>query len=346
MPLRPTLSLVVGSTLPGALGLCVTNLAGIAAATNEAQESLMIDPMAPEEGWWAGWATGVFNLQIVQRHAYLVTAWDVARAIVMDVCTRPIRIRNGFYEYLQFGTGLRPKPCNACSQPIQAYERDTVPTLTDFPSTPSKLRFYPLSSADIGKKIQVQGVDANGNIVYGVDTVTQLSILGESVYLAAPFVETLNTYSKITGILKASTLDTITIFAVDPNTGIQTQISSMEPHELTANYRRYLLDGLPANCCQTANGIVQVSAQVRFDFVPALSPSDPLVIACIPAIIQQALFHKYEKQDTKTSAALADRHHTMAIRYLFGQLDAFQGKTSVAINVPLFGSQKLIRQPV
>lgn len=347
--------MVRSSPLPGAVGLCAGDISNVASIVNEAQERLLNDPMAPDEGWWGGWARMTFNATVTNRYAYIVTPQDVARVIVMGICQSPMRIRNGFYEFLQFGAGLQPRPsscvssvggqsCN-CNTTMQAYERDNVVTLTDQTVSPATIRFYPADASDLGKRILVQGNDQNGQPILSTDPETQAAILGEYVALTLPFVDTVNQFTKITGILKAQTSGQVQIFQVDPDTGAQTEISSMEPREITASYRRYLLNGLPTKCCNTTCGTTQVDTQVKFDFMPVQADPDFLLIQSLPALIEEAQAIRYSRLDSPNATQFEQKHHARALQLLFGQLDNYLGRTQTAIGVPIFGSQKLRLSP-
>lgn len=355
--MRLTLGMVQSSSFPGSIGICASDISTVAAAVNECQERLLIDPMAPDGGWWGGWARMVFNVSVGgDRYAYIVTPADIARVIVMDVCDKPVQIRNGFYEFLQFGIGLQPKPtacvigsnsqsCNLHST-MQAYERDNTVTLTDQTVSPATIRIYPTNSADLGRRILVQGTDQNGQVIYGVDTVTKAAILGEYVTITLPYADTVNQFTKLTGLLKDQTVGDIQIFQVDPTTGTQTEISSMSPNEITAQYRKYLLNGLPTRCCTTGCGTVQITAQVKFDFVPVQSASDYLLIQNLPALIEEGQSIRYSRMDSPKAAELEMKHHARALALMNGQLDHYFGKTQTAINVPIFGSNRLRAQPI
>ena len=343
---RPTLAHVRSSAFPEAIGECADNLSKIASIVNECQERLLHDPLAPDEGWYGGHAMMLFNVSQSNHAAYITTPREVARVIAFNVCDQPMRLRNGFYEYLEFGIGTQPNACgNNCGCQRQAYERDNAVTLASFLATPQKLRFYISDAADVGKRIVVQGTDQNGVMVLGLDSVTQQSVLGETVYLNMPFSDTVNTFATLTGFLKDVLLGPMQMFQVDPVTGTQVALSSMEPQETTAAYRRYLLNGLPANCCNAASSGLQVKAQVKLDLVPVVSDQDYLLIQSIPALIQEAMCRRYEMNDTEKAAKLAERHHLKAIQLLDGQLDHVLGKTSTAIRVSLFGSDRLRLQP-
>ena len=350
---RLTLGSARQSSLPSKIGLCADDISGVANAINEAQERLALDPLTPDEGWLGGWATMRFTVQDHHGHAYVTTPRDVARLIVMDIGHRPTMIRNGFYEYLQFGTGLQPKPCGhpshldcTCHRERQAYERDNVFTLSDLLPTPQTVRVYPVNPLDVGKRILIQGADQNGQTITSTDSRTQQTTLGEYLILQVPFVDSINQFSSITGILKDIMLGPVTIFQVDPVSGNQVSLSSMEPQEGAAHYRRYLLDGLPKDCCSGPPGRIQVSAQARLEFIPVVSDPDYLFIQSIQALIEEVQSARFSSMDTKSSAQLAASHHTRALQFLCGQLDLHQGKVNTAVRVSIFGSQPLKYQPI
>lgn len=356
--------MVRNSALGQRVGLCSGNLSAVAAVVNEAQECLIMDPLAPDEGWVGGWVKMVFNVATpvtCGRFGYITTPHDISRIILLDVCQQPTRIRNGFYEFLEFGIGLQPRQTGACcsnlpagstiglfscGQISEAYERDSVATLLDLNSSAQTIRVYPQNTLDVGRRIVIQGADQNGKEVLGVDQNTQKAILGETIFLQFPFVDSVNQFTTITGILKDQTVEPVQILQVNPSTGVESDLSSMEPQETTAQYRKYLINGLPSQCCNQPFGQVQVTAQCKLDFVPVQSDSDYLIIPNIPAIIEEVQSKRYSAQDSPAAAQLEEKHHRKALAYLFGQLDAIYGKVNTAITVPIFGSDRLRRQPV
>lgn len=346
---RLTFADALNSTLPKAIGLCRQDRMEVGFAVNEAQECLLTDELCPDEGWWNTWVTMLFNVTVTNHTAKIVTPREIARAIVLDICKRPRFLRNGFYEYLAFGTGAQPRGCSSslCCQTQQAFDRPNVVTLTDFPTNaPQFIRFYISDLADVGKRIIVQGPDQNGKQVLGTDPVTGLATIGEAVTLAFPFATTVNQYQEVQGFIKDPTKGPVTIFAVDPSSTAQTQISSMETNETTASYRQYFLNGLPDHCCNGPQGIVQVLAQCKLDFIPVANDTDYLIIQSIPALIEECQSKRYSRMDAAQAPTLEAKHHQKAIRILNGQLDHFLGKERTAIKVPLFGSNRLRRQPV
>ena len=342
--IRPTLALALNSGLPEHIGRCATDRTYVVGEINLAQQRLITDPLAPDEGWWGGWATMFFNLTVTNTLAYVRTPREIARLIVLDICNVPRFIRNGFYEYLQFGTGHRPRGCSSLlCDTTQAFDRADVPLLAPFPTTgPQFIRVYPTDAADVGRRVIVQGLDQNGKVVLGTDATTGGAAKGELLLLQFPFVQSTFSYQEVTGLIKDLTNGPVTIFAVDPTTGDQTQISAMETNETTAGYRQYLFAGLPKQCCQIPGGQVQVYAQAKLDFVAATADTDYLSLPNIPALDEECQSLRYSRMDTANAAQLEAKHHTAAIRLLCGQLDHFEGKTRTAIGVPLFGSNRLM----
>jgi hypothetical protein len=268
----------------------------------------------------------------------------VARAIVTDVNNCPVKIQNEFYEFLDFGRGLQPKPCqsSSCDGFVQAYDRNTVPILGTLNAGPQTLRSFPVDARDIGKIIIFQGNDQNGNPIESTDPVTNQTISGEVVVITLPFIDTVNQFSSITGIQKDSTFGSVTIQQVDPVTGTSSSLSSMEPTETTAAYRRYLVNNLP---CQgpITGAPIQVTAMCKLEYIPVASDPDYLGIPCVPALLAEAECCRYENMDTLKAQQLAAAKHSKALSLLFGQLDHYLGKERPAVSIPLFGPRKMIR---
>lgn len=348
MPQRPTFSSALNSTLPQSLGLCAQDRVAVAGYVNTSMERLINDPLAPDEGWWGGWVTMLFNLNVTNHTASLRTPGDIARIIVLDICNIPRFLRNGFWEYLIFGTGHQPKGCRPlCCATQQAFDRDIVPTLIPFPTTaPQFLRFYPTDAADIGRRVVAAGLDKNGIPILGTDVATGAASSGETVILQLPFSTSLNEFQDVTSLIKDPTKGPVKIFTVDPVTGTQSALSSMDPNETVAGYRNYFFNGLPDHCCQGQSGIVQVFAQCKLDFVPVVADTDFLIIQSLPAIEEECQSIKYSKMDSPQAPGLEKKHHDKAIQLLNGQLDNYLGKTRTAISVPIFGSARLRAQPV
>lgn len=346
--LLPTLSSALNrKSLTDAIGKCPKqDRSSCVDAVNEAIESLLEDPLQPDEGWYGTWVTMNFNITPQpDGTAMFTTPANIARVIVLDICNRPTFLRNGFYEYLQFGTGHRPRGCcgqSSCRCDVsQAFDRPNVPLLSPFPTGgPQIIRVFPTDARDVGRRFVVQGPDQNGNTVLGTDPTTGTTNIGETLLLQLPFSQTQFQYQNITGLLKDFTNGPVQIFAVDPNTQAQVQISAMAFNETTASYRQYLIVGLPQQCCNTG-GPIQIFTQNKLEFFPAVADQDYLGLPNLNAIQEECQSKRYSRMDAQTAPSLEDKHHKKALSYLCGQLDKYEGKVRTAIGVPIFGSNRL-----
>jgi hypothetical protein len=305
-----------------------------------------MDPSAPEEGFWGGWVRMGLTAAIVNNTAYVTTPRDVARLTDIAVCQQPIHMRNGFYEYLQYSPGLQPKSCAPrCGGELQAYDRDNVVTLFNLITTePQIIRVYANDSRDVGRRVLIQGLDQNGQVVLTTDPGTGHSAPGEYLQLKSPFVDYVYHYTRIDGLQKDETLGPVKFYQVSPTTGQENALSTMEPTEGSASYRRYLMTGMPhmSLCCTTCSPTVyQITAQARLDFIPVANETDYLTIPNVPALIEESLSIRLSRMDAPAANQRSIIHHVRALNLLYGQLDKYIGKTSCAVKMPLFGSAKL-----
>jgi hypothetical protein len=346
---RPTLSSFRALFPCEALGVCQSD-PKVRNYCNEATERLLMDPMAPDEGWWGGWVTMQFTASVALNNAaYITTPREVARLTDVAVCQRPIPLRNHFYEYLDFSPGLQPKNCNqnTCGSTFQGYSRDNVCTLNPLLPTPQTIRVYPFDARDINRRVLIQGKDNNKMTVLTTDPGTGQAGEGEYLTLRFPFVDSLNLFSELDGIQKDQTLGMIQLFQMDPATSLEVSLSAMEPNESTASYRSYLIAGIPNlnQCCQSGRTL-QLNAQAKLDFIPVVNETDYLIIPNVAALIEESLSLHYGRMDSPLASQQTSIHHQRALALLFGQLDKYLGKTTTAVRVSLFGSNRLRKQPV
>ena len=311
----------------------------VADYANDAQERLLMDPLCPSEGWWGGSVTLNLTATIANRSAYVVTPREIARLIVMGICQQPVQIRNGFCQYLQFGRGLQPKGCqnSACASPFQAYERDNVVTLAPLLSTPQQVRIYPTDVRDAGKRVLLQGKDQNGMVILTTDPGTGQSAPGEYISLSFPFSTSVNQFSTITGIQKDQSYGLRSILPGGPGHWRGGRAIGDGPergHGLVSALlgERY---PEPEPLLRQPGNPLQITAQGRLDFVPVQNETDYLTIPNVPALLEEAQSIRFSKMENGVNQSAF--HHARALQLLNGQIDAMEGKTSVAISVPISG---------
>lgn len=331
---------------PEAIGLCREDTVSVANVVNASQERLIYCDEAGDEGWWGSYAEILFTAS--RTNPFVTFPREVARVEMVDVCDRPIALNNQFFEYLRFGNGRLPKTCRNMFRCFpEAFERNEAVSFIDPPSSTFTLRAFATNIVDIeaAKRVLFQGVDVYGNVVYTQDSVNQIT--GEYVTLTTPFSSSVNTYSRLLGLQKDVTSGPVQIMSVDPSTGIQTLILTMEPSEQVARYRRYYFDSLPCVCpsilgCTTPQ-LIPIRAIVKLDLIPATVDQDYLLIQSLEALIEEAQSARFATIDGMEAKVESQRCHKAAVKFLNGQLTHYVGKNNPAIEFSPFGSAKLER---
>ncbi len=332
------------SRLPGVVGACEADILKIAQAVNGAQRRLIMAKEVCDEGWWGSFAEMVF--QVDPANPYITTPREVARIEAMTVCDSPVPVQNQFYEYLQFGNGTLPQTCgwNGACGITQSYTKNNVPTFTDLTNAPQLLRAYIGNPADVGRRAMISGVDSNGIPISSQDGYNRVQ--GQFAIFESPFVTWPQQFNSITGIQKDITSEQVSFYQVDPTSGVETLLLTMQPGEETAWYRRYYLGDLPRHCCNSSSGTVQVKAIVKLEPIDVAVDTDFLVLTNREAIIEEAASIRYSEMDTPTAKQMSRERHNMAIGLLNGELTHYLGTNSPAIQFKPFGSASLRKAAV
>ncbi len=348
----PTVADALASRLPGVIGKCATDVAGVCSYINSATSRLLYAREVGDTSWWGSWRE--IAVDISREEPHITLPFEVARIINLDVCTFPVPVQNEFFSYLRWGAGRFPKAnCHstrAGCAPMQAYDRGTFPTFTDITTENKKLRFYMTNTADEGKRVLAQYKDSNDVPVRTLDGT--VPVLGEMLTFVSPFVD--STYEVwpvrgVTGIQKDVTLGRVLVYSVDSITADQTLISFLEPGETSANLRRYFVSGLPRNCCnlpESQSTTVQVTALCKLEYVPVSVVTDALLIPNVEALTHECQSCRFDEMDLPNAKEQASYHHMQAIRLLQGQMVANEGTQQPAIIFSPFGRARLIRSGV
>jgi hypothetical protein len=328
--------------LSSAIGILQGDVVGMAQIINAAQTRLITAPELGETGWWGSWARTVFN--VLQSAPHITLPRTIARVINVDVCKHPIAIQNEFYEFMQFGIGKQPNHHNrtGCGIGKQMFDRGTYPSFVDLPPTNNFVRVYLTTGADGGQRTLIQGLDVNGEKIYSQDGYNQVD--GLFLSMEAPFVDCPQQMSRLTGIQKDITSGPVQYFTVDATTGVETAILTMDPGETVAGYRRYYLNGLPANCCSGGSAQpIQVEGMAKLELIPVVVDTDYLLIQNPEAIIAECKSIRYGDMDSAAGKSMSEAHHKEAIRLLQGEIIHYLGKEQPAVVYEPFGSARLER---
>jgi len=325
-------------------GICSSNLQGLLAALNNVVQRLML--AGGETGWYGTWSSMVFNLD--PNNPFITAPREVARLINLDVCRYPIKIQNGFFEFLQFGHGYQKQfntsgncASNRCCAHMEAYDRGSTPVTVDLPSG-SKIRVYWTNTGDDKRRVFIAGTDTNNLPITSVDNGSQVNGFFLSLDQLFPFTDSAYTLNKLNGIIKDITLGPVNVYAVD-SVGNQTLLASLQPSERSPSYRRYFIAGMPNQCldCDSVVNQVQIQAMARLDFVPMTNDVDFCLIGNLPALEEGLIAWRLRKVDSPTAKAEAKAHEKEAIRLLNQELVMYLGKEDPAVGFSPFGPAHL-----
>ena len=327
------------SRFPRILGLCQDNIPEIANYANAIQETLILDKSSGDEGWHGSYAEIFFNVSRTQP--FITLPREIARIEAAAVCNNPVPINNSFFEYLQFGNGrMVSGRCN-CPGALAGYERNNAVLFTELTNTPQLIRAYINNAQDVGKRAMISGFDSNNKQVYSQDNL--VIVQGQFVALNSPFETWPIPFNRITGIQKDTTAGEIDFYQVDPTTGEEVLILTMQPSETTASYRRYYFNNLPCSCCSVPGaeeGTVQVSAIAKLNPVPVTTDVDYLVLTSREAFIAEAQSLRLQEADTGSAQQMAQIHHQRAIRLLIGESSHYSGINNPAVGFFPFGDPR------
>lgn len=340
--MRKTLAQAKSSTIPQAVGLAACD-ARFLNLLNEAQERL-----ADMGKWWGTYK----RLRICVTAGCITWPEEVLTVDSVNACKHGVPIKNEWYE---FQDDVRAPATNCehggCEE-RQLLDRGLVYQYRDFTAL-STVRLYPALAADVGKRVLLQGNDANGIPIRTLDSVSGTYVNGEYVTLALPFAESVSEFDVpgLTGVQKPLTQGQVTATSVATTDGVETQIAIWGPSVQNPEYRRNYMTQWPrvcaeSDCAPEGDGCVPadascsnatVEAIVRLKFIPAVVDSDWLFIENLEAL--KHMMRAIQKEDANLVAE-SETFRDKAIRALRNQLEAMSPKERTTINLLPQGTAK------
>lgn len=330
------------SRFPRILGYCQDDIPRIAEAANAIQETLIFDKAAGEFGWQGTFAEVFFNVS--RSQPFITLPREIARIIQSDVCNHPIDLNNQTAEYMRFGNGRMVSGRCSCPGTLAGYERNNAVLFTELTNTPQMIRAYINNAQDVGRRAIISGLDSNNKEVYSQDNL--VIVQGQFAAFDSPFVTWTLPFNRITGIAKDATAGEIEFYQVDPTTGAEVLILTMQPSETIASYRRYYFNNLPCSCCPVpgaVEGTVQISALAKLQPVRMVVDSDYALLSSIEAFIEEAQCYRLSEADTGSAQQMAARHHQRAIQLLIGEVSHYHGILNPSVGVNYFGDERCNR---
>ena len=249
------------------------------------------------------------------------------------VCNNPITIRNGWFEFVEHGNGLRQEDRGFDNNLI---DRGQAVSFEDVRGANKKLKFYCDLPDDAGAQILVQGYNGDGNWIKTLVTGTYVD--GEYVSPSPTGTLTANVFSALTGVQKPITQGVIRVYEYDTVLTTQRPIALYEPDETRPTYRRILIPGLSTlNACRgeaTAGACdtKSVTVMIKTAFMPVYVDTDWLQITSMPAL--KSMCHALKKEDANLIDD-AHKYEANAVRILQNELQNHHGDAPViAVKMP------------
>lgn len=273
------------STISRVLGICSTD-SRVADYINEATRRLLY------EGKWVG-TYGRFRICTNGNESDSIITWPRRLETVetVSICNQPGTIRNEWFEFLGSGPGPLDSERNIG---LTLVDRGNAYTTSDIVTTgnPKKLKVYSASAEAVGLKLVVHGEDVNGNAVY------TSSVPGEQITIAVAGTLSTNTFSRITGVQKATTTSAVTVFEYDTVTTTERQIAYYEPDETNPEYRRSIIPGLQnMGTCEDCESGQEVEVVGKLRFIPVVNATDIILIGNLSALKLAVMAIKKEESD-------------------------------------------------
>ncbi len=228
----------------------------------------------------------------------------------------------------------------------------------DDPVVPSKIRLYPQFNSDIGKVVNIRGLDSNYQPVLTNGGAT----VGESIVIQSPYVDSVTTWAAQTfhEVTKAKTIGYVRAYSYDASlpippaapTASDTPLLALavwEPTETLPDYRRSFIPALDVRngggaCCNdrlvpisdphSPCGRTRVTVIAKMKFIPVEVDTDFLPIGNAPALKLAMLAVMLEERRDYDGARIAmqgvfdplrRRYYNGAIPLLDEELAAYQG---------------------
>lgn len=292
----------------------------VAEYTSRAQERLL------HKGKWVG-TYGRYRVCV--NDACLTWPREIETIEAAAVCSAPVDVRNGWYEFLGTGPGVQDGDCGCAGGFI---DRGDAIAFDDIKGTGKKLALYADNAADVGAQVLIRYYDSNGNKFFTTDA-SGRPIEGEYLTLVAPPLYVYSTNEVMAGgfygVIKPVTKRMVRAYQYTVATLAYKPLAYYEPDETNPRYRRSLVPGLGDYCTteddsECANTTIDIVGKFRARTVR--KDSDNLVIESLEALrlMVQAI---RKSEDNLFEDAV--RYEAMAISVLDSQLKHWLGDGAV-----------------
>lgn len=242
-----------------------------------------------ERAWWGT----TQKLQICSYENCITWPSYVSTPIAINIFNQWVPVRDQWASFMPFGRsdwnnagGFRWYG-GSCQGNVKFINETQSPVFRNIPCGKEHyIRVYPQSRQDVGKVITIFGIDSNGQVIRTLRSDGTYQD-GVDVTIAIPFASTSFKLRTITRVLKPVTENVIRLFQYDADNDWLINCAKYYPNETSPSYRTSRISGMPkcAPCSQQpCDGLTNIQAIVKLEFIPVVSDSDLVLIENIDAI--------------------------------------------------------------
>lgn len=303
--------------------------ARVAEYASRAQERLLY------KGKWVG-TYGRYRVCVNDQ--CLTWPREIETIEAVAVCGLPIDVRNGWYEFLGAGPGVRDGDCGCAHDLI---DRGDAVAFDDIKGTGKKLALYADSAADVGAQVLVRYYDSNGNKYYSTDG-SGRPIEGEYLTLVTPPSYVYSTNEVMAGgfygVIKPVTKRMVRAYQYTVAGGALKPLAYYEPDETNPRYRRSLVPSLTSFCdedddAECATSTVDIVGKFRHRIVR--KDNDALIIESGEALRLMVQAIRAEENNLDQVALIRE---ATAVRILNDQLSHWLG-SGASVPLRVVGSE-------
>jgi hypothetical protein len=242
----------------------------------------------------------------------------------MSICRSPVGVRNFWFEFLDYGTGILGLDGNGSCYNITPDRMDAC-TFNDIEDNPKFIRVYTDKSEAAGAEILFQGGDGFGKQVRTSHDGAWIN--GEYIGISnvSPQTST-HLFRTIDAVVKPTTNGYLSIYSFDPDTNEEEFLALYAPGETRPCYRRSFVPNRHDNNVDDQTTAVEIIAIRRF--IPALLDDDFLLIPNKGAIKDMVMSILYGEGNDPQQAEI---YKMRAIKKLQEQYHTWAGTAPVRV---------------
>jgi hypothetical protein len=271
------------------------------------------------------WVDSMVRYAVCVNEACLTWPRDVETIEAAAICSCPINIRNGWYEFLDGGPGIVTEDAGWIGR--QLVDRENAVAFDDVTGTGKKLAVYADGAEAVGSQILLRYYNSTGNKVYTGGGSTR----EEGEYISIPAAGGYN-YSNfevlpygLYGVIKPVTNRVIRLYEYNVADALYKPLAYYEPDETVPVYRRSIIPAMMNGSCGSDGSSCSTSPVVirgKLRYIPPVNDNSILQIPHATAIRLACQALKKEEDNLITEAEI---YWQKAYEVLNMQLHHWQG---------------------